>query len=213
MLRCSTSLWSADLSNLEAAIRWAEPFSERFHLDIADGHYTPTMLFFPDLVRALRPHTRLPFEAHLMTTCPEMWIEPFAEAGVDIFIFCHDTVNDFTRLLKEVRDRGKIIGMSLQISEPLEVLDPYWGDLDIVTLIGTPIGTQGTSMAPQAIERIRGARKLISERGLHTEIQADGGIRRNTVPHIHAAGADWIVPGSLMFKEDPAAVRQWMASL
>ena len=176
MLKCSTSLWSADLSNLEAAIRWAEPHSERFHLDVADGHYTPTMLFFPDLVKALRPHTRLPFEVHLMTTCPERWIEPFAEAGADMFIFCYDTIRDFSPLLRAVRKQGKMIGVSLQISEPVELLDPYWNELDIVTLIGTTIGTKGTSMDPQA-EQIRQAREIISRRGLKTEIQADGGIR------------------------------------
>jgi ribulose-phosphate 3-epimerase len=213
MLKCSTSLWSADLSNLETAIRWAEPYSERFHLDVADGHYTATMLFFPDLVKALRPHTQRPFEVHLMTTCPELWIDPFAEAGADIFIFCYDTIRNFSHLLSEVRKRGKMIGVSLQISEPLEGLDPYWRDLDIVTLIGTMIGTKGTSMDPQAESRIRQAREIISSRGLAAEIQADGGIRRNTVPLIHAAGADWIVPGSLMFKEDPVEMRRWLASL
>ncbi|MHB0954882.1 MAG: ribulose-phosphate 3-epimerase [Pirellulaceae bacterium] len=213
MLKCSTSLWSADLSNLAEAIRWSEPYSERFHLDVADGHYAPTMLFFPDLVKALRPHTRLPFEVHLMTTDPEMWIEPFAEAGADVFIFCHDTVHDFSRLLGAVRKHGKQIGISLQITESIECLEPYWTELDIVTLIGTTIGTKGTSMDPAAEHRIRQAREIIRRRGMATEIQADGGIRRNTVPIIHQAGADWIVPGSLMFKEDPAAMRQWLASL
>ena len=88
MLKCSTSLWSADMANLAAEIRRVEDFSERFHLDVADGHYAPTMLFFPDLVSALRPHTKLPFEMHLMTTEPLEWIEPFAAAGADIIIFC-----------------------------------------------------------------------------------------------------------------------------
>ncbi|MHB8970081.1 MAG: ribulose-phosphate 3-epimerase [Pirellulaceae bacterium] len=213
MLKCSTSLWSADLSNLAEAIRWSEPYSERFHLDVADGHYAPTMLFFPDLVKALRPHTRLPFEVHLMTTDPEMWIEPFADAGADVFIFCYDTVRDFSRLLQAVRKRGKQIGVSLQITEPVECLEPYWADLDIVTLIGTTIGTKGTSMDPAAEQRIRQAREIIRRRGIQTEIQADGGIRRNTVPLIHQAGADWIVPGSLMFKENPVEMRQWLATL
>ncbi len=213
MLKCSTSLWSADLSNLEAAIRWAEAYSERFHLDVADGHYTPTMLFFPDLVKALRPHTTLPFEVHLMTAQPDLWIEPFVNAGADIFIFCYDTVREFSRLANDVRSRGKQLGVSLQISEPLELLDPYWPELDLVTLIGTRIGTKGTSMEPQAEQRIREARQIIRSRGLTTEIQADGGIRRDTVPLIHQAGADWIVPGSLMFKEDPVEMRRWLASL
>ena len=86
MLKCATSLWSADLANLAADIQRVEPYSERFHLDVADGHYSPTMLFFPDLVAALRPHTDRPFEMHLMTTDPAAWIDPFAEAGADAII-------------------------------------------------------------------------------------------------------------------------------
>src|SRR5438270_10716562 len=107
MLRCSTSLWSADLANLAAEIRRVEPYSERFHLDVADGHYVPTLLFFPDLVKALRPHTRVPFEAHLMTTAPENWIEPFIEAGADGIIFCLDSAKEPGCLLKEIKARGK----------------------------------------------------------------------------------------------------------
>jgi len=70
MLKCSTSLWSADLANLASEIRRVEPYTEQFHLDVADGHYVNTLLFFPDLVKALRPHTRLPLEVHLMTANP-----------------------------------------------------------------------------------------------------------------------------------------------
>ena len=87
MLKCSTSLWSADLSNLGDEIRRVDPFCERFHLDVADGHYVASLLFFPDLVNALRKHTAKPFEVHLMTTDPLAWIEPFAEAGVDGIIY------------------------------------------------------------------------------------------------------------------------------
>jgi len=91
MLKCSTSLWSADLSNLGAEIRRVEPCSERFHLDVADGHYVKNLLFFPDQVKALRPHTRVPFEVHLMVTNPLDWIEPFVEAGADGFILGDDS--------------------------------------------------------------------------------------------------------------------------
>ena len=94
MLKCSTSLWSADLANLASEMKRVEPYSERFHLDVADGHYVKTMLFFPDLVKALRPHTRLPFEVHLMTSEPLDWIEPFVEAGADGFILCFDSARD-----------------------------------------------------------------------------------------------------------------------
>jgi ribulose-phosphate 3-epimerase len=213
MLKCSTSLWSADLANLAAEIQRVEPFSERFHLDVADGHYTPTMLFFPDLVRALRPHTRLPFEVHLMTTDPLAWLDPFAEAGADGFIFCFDAARDPGAVLRAIRARGKRTGVSLLLTEPLELLDAYWNDLDVVTIVGTAMGIKGASMDASVPAKIRQARQIIRQRGLATEIEADGGIRRQTVPLLHAAGADYIVPGSLMFKENPSEMRRWLASL
>jgi ribulose-phosphate 3-epimerase len=213
MLKCSTSLWSADLGNLAAEIRRVEPYSERFHLDVADGHYTKTMLFFPDLVKALRPHTPLPFEVHLMTTRPLDWIDPFVEAGADGFIFCFDSAPDPAAVIHAIQARGKKVGVSLLLTEPLALLEPYWPDLDLVTIVGTAMGIKGASMDPSVPDKIRQARALIRERGLHTEIEADGGIRRETVPMIYAAGADYIVPGSLMFKEDPVAMRRWLASL
>src|SRR5581483_6741487 len=103
MLKCSTSLWSADLANLVSEIRRVEPYSERFHLDVADGHYVPNLLFFPDLVRALRPHTNLPFEVHLMVTDPLAWVEPFVEAGADGIIFCYDSVPDPGAVLRRIK--------------------------------------------------------------------------------------------------------------
>jgi len=79
--------------------------------------------------------------------------------------------------------------------------------------VGTAMGIKGASMDPSVPDKIRQARRIIARRGLKTEIEADGGIRRETVPLLHAAGADYIVPGSLMFREDPAAMRKWLASL
>lgn len=213
MLKCSTSLWSADLSNLASEIKRVEPFSERFHIDVADGHYVPNLLFFPDQVRALRPHTRLPFEAHLMTSNPLQWVEPFCEAGADGIIFCFDSTKNPAEVIQAVKSAGRKVGISLLISEPVELLDPFWSELDIVTIVGTAMGIKGASMDSSVPEKIRRTRQIISELGLPIEIEADGGIRRETVPLLHAAGADYIVPGSLMFREDPAAMRQWLASL
>lgn len=213
MLKCSTSLWSADLANLATEMRRVEPFSERFHIDVADGHYVPNLLFFPDQVKALRPHSRLPFEVHLMTTDPLLWVDPFAEAGADIILFCLDSAKDPGEVLRAIKQRGKQAGVSLLITEPLELLEPYWNDLDVLTIVGTAMGIKGASMDSSVPEKIRGARDHISRRGLATVVEADGGIRRETVPLMAAAGVDFIVPGSLMFKEDPAVMRQWLSTL
>src|SRR6185295_7737327 len=137
MLKCSTSLWSADLGNLTADMKRVEPFSERFHIDVADGHYVNNLLFFPDLVKQLRPHSRLPFEIHLMVTEPLEWIDPFVEAGADVVIFCFDSAKHSGEVLQTIKSKGKQAGVSLLITEPIELLEPYWSELDIVTIVGT----------------------------------------------------------------------------
>ena len=213
MLKCSTSLWSADLANLASEIQRVEPYSERFHLDVADGHYVNNMLFFPDLVKTLRKQTRQPFEIHLMVTDPLAWIEPFVEAGADSIIFCFDAAKDPKKVLKAIKSRGKQAGVSLLIHESIELLEPHWADLDVLCIVGTAMGIKGATMDLSVPGKIRMARDVIKRRGLKTEIEADGGIRRETVPLLHAAGADYIVPGSLMFGSNPAEMRQWLASL
>lgn len=213
MLKCSTSLWSADLGNLAAEMRRVEPFSERWHLDVADGHYVHNLLFFPDQIAQLRRHSAKPFEVHLMVTDPLSWIDPFVEAGADIILFCFDAVKDPGAVLQAIKARGRKAGVSLLITESIDVLEPHWNDLDVLCIVGTAMGIKGASMDAGIPEKIRRAKAVIKQRGLATEVEADGGIRRETVPLLKAAGADYIVPGSLMFKEDPPQMRQWMASL
>ncbi len=213
MLRCSTSLWSADLANLASEIRRVEPHSERFHLDAADGHYVPALLFFPDLVVAIRSHSSIPLEVHLMTTDPLRWVGPFSDAGADGFIFCLDTSEDPSMIIRAVKERGKFVGISLRIDEGLERMEPYLEDLDQITILGTTVGIKGAMMDAGTPEKVRQARRIIDRRGLSVEVEVDGGIRRQSVPLLRDSGADWIVPGSLIFGEDPAEMRRWLASL
>ena len=212
-MQCSTSLWSANLTDLASDLKRVEPFSERFHLDVADGHYVPNLLFFPDLVRQLRPLTERPFEIHLMVTDPLAWVEPFVEAGADILIFCLDAAKDPAAVLKAIRTHRKKAGVSLLINEDIDLVEPLWNDLDVLCVVGTAMGIKGASMDPGIPDKIRHARQRMRALGLSAEIEADGGIRRETVPLLKQAGADVIVPGSLMFKEDPATMRAWLDQL
>jgi ribulose-phosphate 3-epimerase len=213
MLKCSTSLWSADLSNLAAEMRRVQPYSDRFHVDVADGHYVPNLLFFPDMVKALRRHSSIPLEIHLMTTDPLAWVDPFIEAGADSVIFCLDSTPDPGKVLRAIKSNDRRAGVSLLITEGLDLLEPLWEDIDTLTIVGTAMGIKGATMDPAIPEKIRSARARIRAKGLRTEIEADGGIRRDTVPLLHAAGADLIVPGSLMFGGSPEELQAWLASL
>ena len=213
MLKCSASLWSADLSNLGADIRRVEPYTERFHLDVADGHYVPSMLFFPDLVKALGKHTSKPFEVHLMTTDPLAWVEPFVEAGADLVIFCFDSLTRSARGDQEGEGPGEVRGDLTAGHRAGQraraVLEGDRSGHDRRDADGNERDLDGAV----DLAKIREARAAIEKQGAKVEIQLDGGIRRNTVPQINEAGGDWIVPGSMMFGEDPAAMRAWLASL
>jgi ribulose-phosphate 3-epimerase len=213
MLKCSTSLWSADLTNLAHDMKRAEPHSERFHLDVADGHYVKTMLFFPDLVKALRAHSKLPFEVHLMVSDPMAWIEPFADAGADIIIFCLDSAPNPAEVLRAIHKREKKAGVSLLLKESVELIEPLWKELDILTLLGTEAGIKGAAMDSSVLEKIRRARDIVFQRSLPVELEADGGISRDTAPLLKASGVDFIVPGSLMFNENPKKMREWLDDL
>ena len=148
-----------------------------------------------------------------MVTDPLVWVEPFVEAGADVILFCFDAASNPGEVLSAIRACGKRAGVSLLIHEPLELLAPHWNNLDLLTIVGTAMGIKGASMDPSVPGKIKRAREIISERGLKTEIEADGGIRRETVPLLHDAGADYIVPGSLMFGGDPKEMRAWLAGL
>ena len=148
-----------------------------------------------------------------MTTDPLAWVEPFVEAGADGVIYCFDSLKDPAAAIKKVKDLGKFVAISLLVTEPVSVLEPYWKLIDQVTIVGTPMGTKGTSMQPSIFAKIREARAAIEKHGAKVEIQLDGGIRRNTVPQISEAGGIGLCRGRLMFGEDPAAMRDWLAKL
>jgi ribulose-phosphate 3-epimerase len=185
-----------------------------FHIDVADGHYAGTLLFFPDLVKACRQHTTKPFEVHLIVTNPLQWIDPFADAGADSIIVYPDTNDDNDKVVAAIKKRGIKFGISLKLPQSVDTFDPYWNELSTVCIVGTDIGVKGViDLDPRCPEKIEQCRRIIDERGLKCEIQADGGIRRHTVPLIAQAGADYIVPGSLMFKENPPDMRKWLATV
>jgi len=211
MLKASLSLWSADLANLESEIKRSEPYADYYHLDVADGRYAETLLFFPDLVKAIRPHTQVPFEVHLICEDPEMWIEPFHAAGADRIIFYPGTPQDAGGIVGRITDLGMEVGVSLAVRQGIEMLDPYWEELDLVVVLGTDVGIKGVrDVADGTYEKIEALVLEREKRGLDFEIEADGAIRKETVPLLKKAGADIVVPGSLMFGNDMAETKRWM---
>jgi ribulose-phosphate 3-epimerase len=206
------SLWSADLANLETDIKRLEPFADSFHLDAADGHYVPTLLFFPDLVARLRRVTERPFHLHLLATRPLDLLDAFLDAGVDRVTFPLEVGKRVWPAVERVRAAGKAAGVSIELDTPVEAVKPLLRQIDTVVLMGTQMGIKGCGLDERACDRISAMNALVEGRAVR--VVADGGIRELTVPLLRAAGAGGIVPGSLLCNsEDPAATHAWLKAL
>jgi len=195
------SLWSADLANLAGEIRRTEPFADCYHLDVADAHFVPGLLFFPDLVASLRPYTAKPFHVHLMVDQPTKLIPDFIQAGADI-VTVHLESDEHEVAIDLIRKAGAQVGLAVQLETSIERVVSLLPRINFIVLMGTKLGIKGVGLDDSASPRIKTMRKLIWDSGFGETIRiaADGGIRENTVPVLRAAGADMITPGSLAFK-------------
>ena len=200
-LLADVSLWSADLANLQHDIAAIGDLADSFHLDAADAHFAPSLLFFPDLIRALRPLTTVPFHVHLMVEWPHKVVDEFLSAGADLVtVHAEVATADVRRAFAQIRAAGCGCGLALKLETPIEAAAPFLGDVDAVLLLGAAIGVKGQGLAPAACDRIRQMKNQLRERDrAGVRVVADGGIRRDTVPLLRTAGADAVVPGSLVF--------------
>jgi ribulose-phosphate 3-epimerase len=195
------SMWSADLIRLADDLRRIESHADLLHVDVADGHFAPALLFFPDLVARMRDATALPIHVHLMTSDSVLLsqIEQFAEAGADLISIHVENHFVADEALRRLEALGVAKGMVLRVETPVEEIDPFLDRLDFVTLLGTAIGVKGRGLDPQATARLREAAVLIARSGRSIVLAADGGIREHTVPLLREAGANTVVMGSLAF--------------
>jgi len=209
------SLWSADLANLAAGIQRVEPFADSFHLDVSDAHFVPSLLFFPDLVRALRPLTQRPFHVHLMVERPTTLIEEFVASGADaITVHAETGESEAAAAIEAIRSAGRSAGLALRLDTPVAAAEPYLDRIDALLLLGTMPGVKGQELAPEACDRLASAARMLGERRARVRLIADGGIRAHTVPMLRRAGADVIVPGSLVFQsQNLAETFAWLRAL
>ena len=195
------SLWSADLLALGDAVDLLDGHVDGYHIDVFDGHNVPDLLFGPHLVAALRRRTVSTIDVHLNATDPDYWVDRFADVGADIITVQTAPCDDVRATLAHIRDRGVKAGLGLETHEPVGHAVDHLAAVDRVLLLGTVIGVKGHEIDPMAPERVRA---LAAARQSVTAIVVDGGIRKHTVPVLAEAGADGVVPGSLVFADaDP----------
>ncbi len=195
------SILSADFTRLEKEIQAVEAAgADWIHADVMDGHFVPNITFGPMVVEAVRRVTRLPIDVHLMIHDPDRYIGDFAKAGATFICVHAETCLHLNRTIQLIRDSGARPGVVLNPATPIETLRWILEYLDFVLIMSVNPGFGGQAFIPNSIAKIAGLRKTISEMGLQTLIEVDGGVSPQTIADIAAAGADVFVAGSAIFK-------------
>lgn len=212
------SVWSADLVRLGDDLGRVDPYVDILHIDVADGHFAPAMLFFPDLVAAVRRISSRPIHVHLMVDDGIILsqIDQFADAGADL-ISIHVENASVAEAGLDLLDRlGIAAGMVLKVDTPVERIKRYIPRVRFVTLLGTAIGVKGQGLNDKAGDRLLEASHLIKKAGVGRRIilAADGGIREQTVPLLRQSRAETVVLGSLAFNAPSLDERMtWLREL
>lgn len=209
-MRAFVSLWSADLLAVGAAVAAIDDVVDGYHIDVFDGHNVPELLFGPDFVARLREVTRRPIEVHLNVLDPHYWTIRFAEVGADFITVQSAPSVDVAATIEHIRANGCRVGLGVELHEPVEIAEPLLPLLDRVLVLGTPIGVKGRDLDPDTPDRVTRLARLRADRQETVSIVVDGGIRSHTVARLAAAGADGVIPGSLVLgAPDPrAALRE-----
>ncbi len=195
------SILSADFACLGAEVAAMEAAgADWIHIDVMDGHFVPNLTIGPLVVRALRPHTQLTFDVHLMIAPVDPYLEGFAAAGADIITVHAEATPHVHRTLQAIRALGKKAGLSLNPATPPQVIEYLLDDLDLILLMTVNPGFGGQSFIPAQLAKIRTVREMIDRSGRPIHLQVDGGITPETARQVLGAGADTLVAGTAAFK-------------
>jgi ribulose-phosphate 3-epimerase len=200
-VRIAPSILSADFARLGEEVRAIETAgADWVHIDVMDGHYVPNLTIGPMVVKALRPHSSLPFDVHLMISPVDHFLDAFAAAGADIITVHPEAGPHVHRTVQHIKSLGKQAGVSLNPATPAKMLDYLIDDIDLVLIMSVNPGFGGQSFISSQLRKIEAVRKMIEKSGRDIRLEVDGGIDAATAPLAISAGADVLVAGTATFK-------------
>jgi ribulose-phosphate 3-epimerase len=207
-VRIAPSILSADFARLGEEVRAVSAAgADYIHIDVMDGHFVPNITIGPAVVKALRPHSSLPFDVHLMIAPVDPYIPGFAEAGADIITVHPEAGPHVHRTIQLIKSLGKKAGLSLNPGTPVEALDFVLDDLDLVLVMTVNPGFGGQAFIDGQLDKIRAVRRRIAAQGRAIDLEVDGGITAETAAKARDAGADVLVAGTATFKGGAAKYR------
>ena len=208
-IKISPSILSADFSQLGNEIkRLEEGGADMIHVDVMDGHFVPNLTVGPPVIKALRQYTTLPFDVHLMISPVHKYIQDYADAGADIITIHPEATEDLKDSIQHVKNLGKKIGVSLNPKTKINLITDLLNKIDLVLIMSVNPGFGGQKFMPEVLDKIKELKRIKDQKNLKFDIEIDGGINFDNNRLAIEAGANILVSGTTIFKENNGNIKK-----
>ena len=202
-IKISPSILSCNFSKLGEEIRSLEKAgADLIHIDVMDGHFVPNITIGPEVIKKIRPLTKVPFDVHLMISPVDNFIEDFANAGSDIITIHPEATKDLKKSIELIKKFNKKVGISLNPNSEISLVEPYLNDIDLILVMSVNPGFAGQKFKPEVLKKLEKIKKIIVSKNLKIDLEIDGGINFQNSIDAKNAGANILVSGSTIFNEN-----------